>query len=314
MTTVPSKHYTPPDGGLYVAHPRTAGDILFRTGLITIFSACAYGHLCLLLGWERLHGKRISPLLIVAFILLPELILLQLGFWAIPTLLVRGLATRRVAQLRELALDSKWISLHLAFTVFNALPLIATFFSYRDRLGVRYRAAIYVANLGLDHRNGWLAIGALVAVALSLFLLAVLVWKGNHSTADLEADSTRAVKEQQQSNEFDWTALTEVVYAALIHQILLAKTNHWVPLIAYYRSPWCPPIWQALIIWYVYKRRGVQRNTIIRGCSYILILATTIPQLITDLWELYDVNQGRVEAYNYRWKVKDLVSAKHGTD
>ena len=296
-------------------HPRTPGDILLRTAAIHIFSACAYAHLCALLGWRKPHGAILSPLLVLAFILLPELVLLQLGFWALPAILVkpwRDLTLKRIAQLpQELGINKKWMTIHFMFTLLNTLPLVTTFLGYRKRLGMRYRAAIYVANLGFDHRNGWLAIGALVSIGFSLLLLAVLALGLSRSTKGVDVERSRPDKDLlENSSEFDWSSFTEVIYAALIHQVLLGKTNHPVLVIEYFKA-WPLLLLTPVIVWFAYKRRGIRYETIIRACCLVFISATVIIQLAADFWELYDVAHNRVQPWNYRWKVKDYFSSSH---
>lgn len=284
-----------------------------------MFAACAYAHLLSTLGWKKPHGAPLSALLILAFVLLPELILLQLGFWLVPSLLVkrwREMSGRRFVELtRELGVDTRWVIARALVVCLNSLPLVTVFYAYRNRLCIRYHEAVYVGNLGLDHRNGWLSIAGLVAVGLTAVLSVVLFLKSCFC-ALVEDEGPREIEEKSQNadpspsnSDFDWSSFTEVLYATMIHQILLGRTNHPVPMVIYLKS--VPLLLVSLIaVAFLYTKRGVHIEVIARYFAIAIIAATVISQLGWDLWELYDVTHGQVEQYNYRWGMKDWFSAK----
>ena len=245
----------------------------------------------------------------------------------------------------------------------NGAVLCAAFSGYKNRLRMRYHEADYVGNLGLDHRNGWLAAGGLVTVGLSLLLLLTFAVvrsgvleadddnengkmlarieeedlsssdseKGSSqeglgsytppipSSSDGEVDEKILELENEptvSSTSFftlDWTSLSELLYAASIHQFLLKITNHFVPLTAYLRS-WPLLLGSSLLIWYSYKKCGAKYETIGRWFAVVAIVVTVVTHIGTDLEELYDVTHGTVERYNYRWAVKDWFSAKSAPD
>ncbi|MCJ1444277.1 MAG: hypothetical protein MMC23_004778 [Stictis urceolatum] len=334
--------YEPPPYSTALPHPRTPPDILLRTLAVQLFASTSYYHLLALLSFRKPHGAPLHPLLVLAFLLMPELLPLQLGFWILPILLSspwRAMVARRLRALPfELGggvaggepVRSRRLLMHAVFAVLNALPLAAVLGAYRQRLGMKFHAATYVGNLGLDHRNGWAAAGGTVAAVLSVFVaagLAVVVALGEARRdeggggANGSAETGGDVRGREGKDggakiwllggvgEIDWPALSEVVYTALIHQILLALTNHLVPVMVLLRAwyLWLLVIWLA---YWLHTKRGISREVLGLGAAVAFVAWTAGVQLWGDVIELWRCAHGQVEPWNYRWGVKDWFSAK----
>ena len=324
-----SSVYTPPKGSQIFPNPRTAADILLRTGGIHIFAACAYFHLLTTLDRRWLERPWLNQLLLLLFfVLVPEFILLQLGFWLARILLTKRWREPSRRRFVEMARDfeahgvQRLVVILVLATLYSS-PLVVVVLAYRNRLGIRYHEAIYVGNLGLDHRNGWLSVAGLVASGLN-FVLVVASFLlsrfsagvGDDEGGNVESDDSRNPKEKIQGAdprpinlEFDWLFLPELFTAALIHQFLLSRTNHPVPVAMYAKSVPLLLV-SAVAAAFLYRKRGVHLEVIARYFAVAFVAATIVSQLGWDLWELYDVTHGRVQEYNYRWGAKDWFSAK----
>lgn len=320
-----SSAYIPPKGSLAVPHPRTVSDILVRSALIHISAVLAYGLLLSLLSFRRPHGPPLSRLLILAFVLLPELVLLQLAFWTIPALISPCWRARVVGRFqslpRELEIDGlRWLLVRAGMVGTCMLVLVGGLMGYEERLKMRYHEADYVGNLMLDHRNGWVAVGGLAASVAAFGVIggaeAAKRWKiGRQGEAEAgggrEEDEKLAVDEEldRAVGGFDWSSFAEVLYATLIHQILLSVTNRRAPLVALLRS-WPLLLVGGVLMWFFHTKRGARLDMIMRWSAIAIVSATVLTQLSTDASELYAVAHGIVERYNYRWAVKDVFSAK----
>ncbi|MCJ1390251.1 hypothetical protein MMC18_003109 [Xylographa bjoerkii] len=203
--------YRAPPGGLYVVNPRTIFDIVARSLAIHCFAVCAYAQLTSLLSWtthRRLTTVQITlfmlfpELAILQALFYVSLILitgrgrpdqfahnhsadLAENNWKQRLRDNYGPDTSNIAKSthrivtetdgeKQFEDPSKrafpW-TLHLLFVITTCGPLIVTVLAYKQRLAIKYMAADYVGNLGLDHRNAWVSIGGIVAASGSIALL-----------------------------------------------------------------------------------------------------------------------------------------------
>ncbi|MCJ1398024.1 hypothetical protein MMC11_001221 [Xylographa trunciseda] len=194
-------------------------------------------------------------------------------------------------------------ALHLLFAVTTSSPLIVTVLAYKQRLALRYMAADYVGNLGLDHRNAWISIGGIVAASGSaaIFVLQKLL-------PQRETFLQAPIPNLEHRSLTPDTILYKAAFCSVIHHVLLAATNHVTPL-SYVRYIGNAPLLVVLCIGaLIYWRRPKWRSVCKTAVNYlaILLVATTAgTQLFSDIRELMDVSEARVQPYNYRWKVKD---------
>lgn len=336
--------YNPPPLSTSIPHPRLPSDILLRSLATHAFAATAYAHLLTLLAWRKPHGAPLHPALILAFALMPELLLLQLAFWLLPVLFARP--WRRMVVARFQALPNELVAgkglvsparllAHALFAAANALPLAAVLGAYRQRLGMTFHSATYVANLGLDHRNGWAAIGGLVAAVAATLLsvalvLVVALGAATKGEAVLGVERSGTVVEWRDvqpertvgwrgrgrawwlgltAEDIDWPALSEAVYTTLIHQILLAVTNHPVPVMVILRAWYLWPVVGGAVYW-LHVKRGVKREVLGLGAAVVFVAISAGVQIFGDGTELWNVYRGVVQPWNYRWAVRDWFSAK----
>lgn len=353
--------FSPPAGSQDIPHPRTPLDILVRTLAIQAFTAIAYAHLLYLLQWRRPHGAgALSWLLIPAFLCIPELILLQLAFAILPVVIAAPYRRRVVSRFKSLPYElgllappsrngrrppsapkaaMLWLGVHATFTILNALPLAAVLGAYLQRFGMGYHGATNVANLGLDHRNGWTAVGGLVATTVTTCAiagLAAVVAAGAAEPASARLDNDgefslleahrhasvsppdspalkKSLESAARSPEIDWSSLLELLYVTGVHQPLLAVIHHPVPLILIFYVWYLWPL-AGLAIWYLAARRRVHFEILALGASLFIVMLTAAAPLVWDLMELYWVSHGRVEPWNFRWAFKDRVSVRHRPD
>ena len=343
--------YQAPPGGLYVANPRTATDIVVRSLAIHCFAVCAYAQLTSLLSWTT--NRRFATLPVLLFMLFPELVILQ-SLCYVCSIFIAGrappdqFASSRFTGLPEKntelrlqngdALETSYIAnpghgkgikpdieklcedpgtralpstLHLLFLIATSGPLIVTIVAYKQRLAIRYMAADYVGNLGLDHRNAWISIGGTVAASGSL---AVILFK--RSSTSRSAPSKSPIPNFDLGSVSSSVVFYEAGICSMLHHVLLAATNHATPLSFIRCSGTRPPLGLVCAGVLLYWRRPKWRSTckMAAECLVILLVATTAgTQLFFDVQELHNVSQGRVQPYNYRWKVKDWGSGRSAT-
>lgn len=313
--------YEPPPGGLFAPNPRTVDDIVLRSLAIHAFAIFAYVHLASVLPLSA--TPRVVFCQIFLFALMPELVVVQLLSYGIIALYaLMGLRmynksadpnTPPAEKSRPTLEDSKAdpavrvedaassgpsLVLRLLGLALNCLPLIATVLAYKQRLGIRYRAATYVGNLQLDHRNGWIAIGGLVAAGMTTMILVISHFYPKRPE----------IEERMRSLKFPLGALhIQAGMAVFIHVVLLEITNHFSimgEVLAWliYALLWAV----SLIIWRFPKMWLRQYVATVAFIVYA-ILVSGLPE---DIRELVNVSHNRVQPWNYRWKVKDLVSAR----
>ena len=316
--------------------PRTIIDILFRGLTIHIFAICAYAHLGALQSWNR--SGRLDMLQIIVFALFPEFVLVKLscdiavvllnytrtarkdapisyyvsgmlGMYVSttedPYALNRPVIGVECSDLKEEVLprDSTWIY-HLVFVVLNAIPVTATIFAYIQRFGIRYRAATDVGNLGFDHRNAWIAIGGSISALLSLI---ILLQRRRWIFNSLQS---RAIETQTGAERFRITTFAQTMWACVIHQVLLGETNHFTKtqlciMLLIASACACCSIMATLV--------GNRYSGFVLATTYIgfvFLANAVVTDFAVDVYELYNAAHGRVEAYNYRWKVKDFLSTR----
>jgi hypothetical protein len=270
---------------------------------------------------------------------MPELILLQMGFWGLPILLSKPWRQRVIARMKALPFElgesnrtypvsQARLLLHIAFSVISALPLAAVLGAYRQRLGMTYHTATYIGNLGLDHRNGWAAIGGLVTSFASVVLaagLAVTLALGE-ARASGASEQPETISEANDSRgraakgasglqlwilgrvgKIDWPAVSEVVYTSLIHQILLAVTNHLVPIMVLIRA-WYLLIVIGVLIYWLYTKKGVSKEVLGLATAVAFVAWTATVQIWGDSIELWRCVHDIVQPWNYRWAVRDWLS------
>ena len=318
-----------------MSNPRSITDILLRSLAIHVFSICAYAQLRALQSWNTSRGLHL--LYIAAFTLFPETILVQLVYNIVYALLSRlrsasedtstsylisGLLGAQVATqetpdtsqsisgidpqgLRDefVPRDSTW-TCHLLFAILNIIPLTANIYAYIERFKIGYWAASDVGNLGFDHRTAWIAIGGTLSATFSiLILLQQRKWY-------LNAMSTRPQRVCSDIGTIRKTFSNQISTAAVIHTFLLVKTHHAdgnlryltiLTLFMFFISR--SMIWSA-------RSRHSWLEFAVMFTTIVLVMNNVAMQLIVDINELSNVANGQVEAYNYRWKVKDILSTK----
>ena len=113
--------------------------------------------------------------------------------------------------------DTKWIR-RLIVLLVNLSLLIVAFCAYAMRLNLTYQGATFIATLGLDHRIGWLEIGAFGSLATSIIIhLQNSKWR-------ILRTPTRNELGAMQTDILCWTLL-EIALAGLIQDSLLMATN-----------------------------------------------------------------------------------------
>ena len=318
-----------------MSDPRSITDILLRSLATHVFSICAYAQLRALQSWNTSRGLHI--LHTAAFTLLPEAILVHLFYnfvyafrnhfrsasedtsasYLISDLLGAQVITGESPNTSQLTSgidsqglrdefvprDSTW-TCHLLFAVLNIIPLAANIFAYMERFKIGYRAASDVGNLGFDHRTAWIAIGGTLSATLSiLILLQQRKWY-------LNATSIRPQRVRSDIGTVRKTVFDQISIAAAIHAFLLVKTHHangnlryltLFTLVMFFSS--------RLLVWNVRSRRS-WLEAAVTFTTIVLVINNVVMQLTVDINELFNIADGQVEAYNYRWKVKDILSTK----
>ena len=327
--------YTPPDGGLYVSDPRTITDILLRSLAIHVFSICAYTQLRALQSWKTSRELRI--LYTAAFTLFPEVILVNLFYNFVNAfrdrlrspsedtsasyLISRLLGVQVITEespnssqlisgidsqgLREESVlqDSTW-TCHLLFAILNIIPLGANVLAYIERFRIGYRAASDVGNLGFDHRTAWIAIGGTMSATLSiLILLRQRKWYRN-------AVSTRPQRVRSDIGTARKTIFDHISIAGVIHTFLLAKTHHAEGNLRYLTIITLVMFFICRLLVCSARSRRSWLDFAVTFITIVLVMNNAVMQLTVDINELYNIANGQVEAYNYRWKVKDILSTK----
>ena len=324
--------WAPPRGSLAIPHPRSVPDIILRSAAIHVFASIAYANLLYLVPALSRRSQRSVPqtpssrwqhLLRLAgypifFAFLPPIFLTT--HLALRLLLPLVLQHESAADLTSvhLQLPAAQVLSHGVIAVVSALPLMRALAGYRTRLAMRYHEAFYVGNLGLDHRNGWIAASGLTAGALTVLVVGMRVLTGRNDTMGSESDSEIDEKSVEQRDErasetnstlSSWAPLAEAGITALAEQPLLIVTNHWSSLRLLLRH------WHLLLVGgglllALHKRRGWRAELMAKVAVAILVVANIVMHLGWDALELWDAARGRVREYNYRWGVRDDFSAR----
>ena len=318
--------YKVPPGGLYAADPRTVNDIILRSLAIHGFSIFAYAQFIDTLSWDTQLMTYILQM--AMFMLFPEFILVQLCYCIVMKSLPNPSRISQYVPLSMLNESGKALKasangspcqqdltenfkqrevswyLQLAVLILDIVPLTYTIFAYHERLGIIFMKADYVANLYVDHRNGWSAIGGLVAACLStVLIISKRIFAGREGTRSPYSATFRV----EEASKLVLFAM--IVITTLIHQILLAATNHIVPL---YSLRWA--ILACLMSGAIVAWRRPQLRSIIKvacvWCVLFLIFFIAVSQFGSDVMELIQVSHNLVQPYNYRWRVKDMISTK----
>ena len=309
--------YQPPPGGIYVADPRTIGDIIVRTLAIQIFSICAYAHLAFLLPLNTVPGVAVFQ--IILFTAFPEFVLVQLltygpvALYALVFLYLHSKAEERsipdteksrralpvdsVEQVKDTAASNPSLAVRLLVLALTCLPLVPTVLAYKQRLGITYHAATYVGNLKVDHRNGWIAIGGLVATGMTLIILPTRRFYLKRTMTEERMVSIKIPLS---------VVLLQMAITVSVHQFLLDVTNH--PTLFSHTLTW-PTLFLVAMLGLI-SLRSPKWRLVLYAVASLSIAATALSQLRSDIQELFDVSNDHVQPYNYRWKVKDIVSAR----
>ena len=124
---------------------------------------------------------------------------------------------------------------------------------------------------------------------------------------------------------FDPVAGFELLLAVVIHQFPLIATNRRSPLALLFSSPY--QIFSFFLLFFLSWSAKVCVTTIFVGRHPVLskrvfladfllyvytfaVSATVVLQAWSDVGELNDVSRGRLQAWNYRWQIKDWFSAR----
>lgn len=380
---MPHSGYQPPDGGIYVSDPRTPSDIIIRSLLIHVFALIAFVHLLVLRRWPLQIAEGVQAL---AFLLFPEFVIVLLVWGCVGAggkmVRRRGRGSSRRVEVEVavgvgvgVGVDGDGVGVtsgrgrtkvleHLLGVGLNAAPLILTVMAYKQRLGMRYRSATYVANLGIDHANGRAAISGIIAIVLSLATLIMSSPSKRPQQPNNETDSFRPKDDeapepkgmqlqdlsafpcssQSHSSHSRSSSLAllqhslspsqtqphsihsslqnayipylQLLLAGLLHQIPLALTNH-TSILSLRQLSRNTLIERFAILYFLtlvaYVRRHESMFTWKRwalGCVTLGLLVQLVVQLRDESAELRDVRAGRVEPWNYRWKVRDWGSGR----
>lgn len=339
--------YQPPNGGLYFTNPRTINDIIFRSLVIRACSIYAHVHLLHLLSCSnRLYlalfaiASTAYPEMILvqlAYNAMRTMILILQRFptpanvdsrrYYLATLIGADLSSSSTTPaLVDAGVSKVEVQLRsharIPWSIFiwalNLMPLLVTLAGYSQRLGIKYHVATFVGNLGLDHGNAWAAISGSTASVMSLVaILLNSTWssKGEDSfevDEIIRKDGSYVERARYQHLTFS-QLLAQTLVAALIHHIPLLATNHFALFIHVWQDVWTlslPLSWA--LIWYLYGRlfkKGYSLRKFTIEIGVQLVLAPAVIQILSDGNELFNVAHHRVERYNYRWAVKDMVSA-----
>ena len=124
---------------------------------------------------------------------------------------------------------------------------------------------------------------------------------------------------------FDLVAGFELLLAVIIHQFPLIATNRRSPLALLFSTPY--QILSFFFLFFLSWSAKLCITTIFVGRHPVFskrvfladlllyvytfaVSATVVLQAWSDIGELYDVSHGRLQAWNYRWQVKDWFSAR----
>jgi hypothetical protein len=182
-------------------------------------------------------------------------------------------------------------------------------------LNLTYRRATYVAALGLDHRIGWLEVGALGTLVMSIIIhIQSLEWKVIQRPTD-------SVLSAMTRDNLSWTFL-EIALAGLIQDFLLMATNQYGTLLFFQAIFYSLARFVThggglflVIILSVFVGLNMKRilHFLSRGPRkhpewWSLLLAacfvpTIILQIYQDAEERHQIEQGIYWPWNYRWAV-----------
>ena len=193
-----------------------------------------------------------------------------------------------------------------ALLVANAAVLGLSVGAYIERLKVRYHSASYVAALGLDHRMGWLAIGALATTLVSLPIQLINTrWRVRTNVND---------EASKRWPELAWVALI----AASIQDVLQHLTNR--PLFLFVSGVlWLHRnsrrilgrfviVYWALnlaILAFIIRKVRWRRDRIFYLLGILCVVMVPIVQLVYDIKEVLNIRDEKYEPWNYRWAVND---------
>ena len=340
MFSFDMKDYDPPPGGLECGlHPRQPIDVLLKVSISYLVALFAYIHHVILLSPGPtvyaidviyVLSSLFFPFLPVVFLSINLLKTLKNSAWhssrATPhRYVIAGLFGARILDTSDFVkpktyhlLDvppsdieprvRRWSGPYfLARTLILAATTLASWLGiavYHKRVQITYHGATYVAALGLDHRAGWLAISTFLVSAMTLPLHLV--------NTRWETTSKTALPASQGSLDL---ALA-IFLAALSQDILGVVTNHPSGLkpmlrafIAINSRPDIGCLLTIIFIMLAYRYHALVtlRGAMMATAGLILLWVTLVAtsQLLWDLDELVDVNQGWYQPWNYRWAVED---------
>lgn len=349
--------YMPPKGGLDVADPRSLSDFPRKLAAHYFFALAAYAHYLSLSSESQCY--KLEGIQLLVFLFFPFLPIIQLlnNFFKLVSCVVEKRAKQRdvrylVAGLcgvrTECETDQKdsfnlldierkhlragvqdYTSLkyrvRLVLLLGNGLVIGLSLAAYVHRLGTTFRSAKYVGALGLDHRMGWMTIGGLTAVVLSLLIHAlnthwrlgpnVLTHSISHEIDDPTSDSIHddggELEPQPVAPIFSRAVelSIETAIAALIQDQVQGMTNHpstyrilrryflfRVELVFF---------WIIMIPWAAMRYRRAFPRLMLPSLGFFGLLLVAGLQLVYDIKEANDISDGEYEPWNYRWAVKD---------
>ena len=324
--------WAPPRGSLAIPHPRSVPDIILRSTAIHIFATIAYANILYLLPAlnRRVHRFAASETTsqwqhlcsvaayLALFAFLPPLFLTAHLVVRLLLPLVFQHESAAILTAAQQTLPIGQALSHGAIALISALPLTRALAGYKTRLAMRYHEAVYVGNLGLDHRNGWIAVSGLVAAGLTILVVGVRALTGRKEEAGSEGTSEIEEKslESREGQEHEatgilgsWAPLAEAGITALAEQPLLIVTNHWAPLKLFIRY-WPLLLVGSGLLVALHGRRAWRVELMTKAIVAAFVLATIALHVGWDALELWDAADGRPREYNYRWGVRDDFSVR----
>jgi len=181
----------------------------------------------------------------------------------------------------------RWVGRLIGLIVNLILSLLGTVV-YVRRVQITYQGATFVANLGIDHRLGWLEIGGLSAVILSIFVYLMGI---EGTIRRLPAPIPRLTKANLVNVFF------EIATAGFIQDLLMLLTNRYCTIFWLADTIFGPhatgnafSLWAILFAALIYFR---YRRTVYRSSDgallYFLFFRCTIPTAVRQI--VYDVEE-----------------------
>jgi hypothetical protein len=192
------------------------------------------------------------------------------------------------------------------------LVIVYAIIIYIQRMRITFRKGDYLAVLGFDHRNGWLASGSVAIV-----ILTAITHFQNRKWTVVRLPSPEILSEIAQEDLSN--AFLEVAIAGFIQDVLLLVTNRYCTLLlleALFYTVW--ESWWAIIFLIAAaaiafsRRRRIAQFMREQNLTYFLLALCFAPtafyQLTQDFREIGQIQQDVVFPWNYRWPVHVATS------